>query len=140
MIRSATLSVALITAAGTAAAQDGSVVPPSDLRKELFGVHLYGIETATGADWDECIERSGETVYRADSDSPYSQAGALVIDDRGQACFFYPPGSDPTPSCFVVTRQGSGYRFSAPAALSTFLTTKVTRDVVTCPDPGQYVG
>lgn len=113
------------------------------LRAELFGTHLYGIETGSGAKWDECIEPSGRTVFRVIlpfGQAPYSEPGQLVVTEDAQACFSYPPQGDPEPACFRALRRGEGYIFISVEGEGTFLTTRIERGKATCPAPGELIG
>lgn len=110
-----------------------------ELRSEIFGVHLFGYEQNLEYDFDECIDPQGMTVYRTDGGA-YSSVGGLVITDDALACFSYPPGADPSPSCFEVFRRDEGYAFSSVDGFATFVVTEVRRGIAECPKPGSLIG
>jgi hypothetical protein len=115
-----------------------------EMRAELFGIHMYGIETAANFRWDECIDPSGRTVFRVEVPegmAPYSENGQLRIEEGGVACFSYPPEGDPEPACFRALRRGEGYAFiSTRGDPGVFLTTRIERGKESCPNPGDMIG
>lgn len=140
MTRSLVLCLTLAAGAPALAerSQPGELLSPEELRAEIFGVHLYGYEENAGFLWDECIEPNGGTVYRTGSEndaSRYSELGQLEIRSSGQACFSYPPRTDPLPTCFDVMRTEDGYAFILDGGRANFITTRIERHVQVCPDP-----
>ena len=135
---------AIAVSGGLAVAAPNTPLSAADLQAELFGVHLFGIETDTGLRWDECIEADGRTVYRVQppfGQAPYSEDGLLEVTPDGMACFSYPPGADPAPSCFRAMRRGEGYIFlEAGGGPGVFITTRVERGKGGCPKPGDLIG
>jgi len=115
-----------------------------EMRAELFGIHMYGIETAANFRWDECIDPSGRTVFRVEVPegmAPYSENGQLRIQEGGVACFSYPPEGDPEPACFRALRRGEGYAFfSTRGDPGVFLTTRIERGKESCHNPGDMIG
>ncbi len=137
------LALTLALGANAALAEPLALLSAQEVRDELFGVHMFGVTDTLGFDWDECIEPSGLTVYRtidADDPQPYSQQGLLQVNDLGMACFSYPPNGDPAPSCFQVYRSGDGYIFANGFGDGRYITTKVLRNVTSCPEPGALLG
>ncbi len=143
--------VAGMAAAAVAAAQSRAPNAPitaGEMQDELFGVHLYGVQTPEGWRWDECIDPAGLTVFRVyppdgENAVPYSEEGRLeTVGDRvGLACFSYPPDDDPQPACFSAVRRGDGYMFRPHGVEGgLFITTKVKRGVKSCPKPGDFIG
>lgn len=148
MIRKSILIAAFFGAVSGVSAADSKapnqVLGADALKSELFGVHLFGVETESGIKWDECIDPQGRTVYRVRPPfgvEPYSENGQLIVTDNGQACFEYPPGNDPEPACFRAMRRGDGYIFfGANGEPGTFMTTRIERGKTSCPNPGDLVG
>lgn len=137
------LALILALGANAATGEPIAIMTAQEVRDELFGVHMFGVTDTLGFDWDECIEPSGLTVYRTvntDDPQPYSQQGLLEVDTLGQACFSYPPNGDPAPSCFQVYRNGDGYIFASGFGSGRYITTRVLRDVTSCPEPGALLG
>lgn len=112
--------LAIVSVAGIAAAQTARLTA-AEVRCELFGVELAGVNETYGDEWRECIEPSGRTVYTRGDER---LAGRLEIRPDGQACFIYPPETGW--SCFSVVREGENYRFDA------FVTRTVRRGVREC--------
>jgi len=109
-----------LCAAGAATAQN-SVLSTDEIRAELFGVRLTGVNDGfVGVPWEECIDPTGATRYRFGA---VQDQGRLSVDEAGLACFAYLSGSR---SCFVVAREGGNYRFGS------FVTTRVERGVTSC--------
>ena len=146
MLRHSLCLAAMLAAAFCQA--NGQSAPPlsaEEMRQELFGVHMFGVETSTQMRWDECIEPNGRTVYRfafPGEEVPYSQNGQLRVTDDGLACFSYPSeGEEPDWSCFRALRRGEGYAFfDAKGGPGVFLTTRIDRGKETCPNPGDFIG
>ncbi len=113
-----------------------------ELRQEIFGIHLFGHEMRSGMLFDECIEPSGETVYRTRQDEtaqPYSEPGQLEITELAQACFSYPPKGDPGPACFRVFRYGDGFLFESIGSIDRFVASSVLRGIERFPEPGAFL-
>jgi hypothetical protein len=137
------LAAALMSGVATAQGAPNAPLGAKDLRAEMFGVHLYGVESDSGIKWDECIAPDGATVYTVRppfGHPPIVDEGRLAITDAGQMCFSYPPVGDPEPACFRVVRRPDGYVFVGVDGSGTFLTTKVERGVTSCPMPSDLVG
>ena len=123
-------------------AEPMTLLTTPDLTKELFGIHMFGHEQSSGMIFDECIEPSGQTVYRTQMDEAaqrYSEHGQLEITQVAQACFSYPPGSDPDPSCFRVFRYNDGYVFDSVDTGQRFIAERIVRNVFECPEPGEFL-
>ncbi|MGE0740876.1 MAG: hypothetical protein AB7O98_05995 [Hyphomonadaceae bacterium] len=116
----ATFAVACAALAGAAFAQS-QVLTAEEVRRELFGVELIGVHERDGDSWRECIDPNGRTLYEAFG---RSERGRLAVTADGRACFTY--DGDSYTSCFVVQREGAGYRFED------FVTRSVRRGVTNC--------
>lgn len=139
------ISVALISLLAPAAGAQSGPLTSEEMKSELFGIHMWGVETSSQMRWDECIDPTGRTVYRVElpgEPAPYSENGKLRIEDGGLACFSYPPDSDPEPACFRAMRRGEdGYAFFATDGTpGVFLTTRIERGKSSCPNPGDFIG
>jgi hypothetical protein len=101
---------------------------PADARRELFGADLSGhVGDDTSYAWRECIDPSGLTLYEIGGQQ---RRGRLRINERGEACFRYPPDEDISgEACFGVGRAGRGYEFRSQG--EPFRATSVRR-VTTC--------
>lgn len=141
--------LALVLGAGTLAqgshAQGAPNAPmkAQELRAEMLGVHLYGVESSSGIKWDECIAPDGATVYTVRppfGHAPIVDQGRLQVTDDGQMCFSYPPQGDPEPACFRALRRTEGYVFVGVDGTGTFLATRVERGVTSCPLGSDLVG
>jgi hypothetical protein len=129
LTRKIAIACAACLCAGAAAAQT-AILTAAEVRTELFGVRLSGVNEVLGAPWEECIEPGGRTVYRF---AGTVMEGRLTIESDGLACFAYADDGFAQRSCFAVRREGANYRFDS------FVTTRVARGVLRCEGPGAYV-
>ena len=106
-----------------------SIVSAAEAQQELFGVRLSGEMVANGAQWSECIEPDGRTVYRIED---VEMVGKLSITETGQACFSYAQSQYSRKSCFRVSRGDVGYTFWGGIE-GVFHATSIERDVRECP-------
>lgn len=106
-----------------------SIVSATEAQQELFGVRLSGETAANGAQWSECIEPDGRTVYRIEG---VEMIGKLSITETGQACFSYAQSQYARKSCFRVSRGEDGYIFWGGIE-GVFHATSIERDVRECP-------
>lgn len=119
----------LALAASPALAQAGSAALTTDqLKKELFGVRMEGVDKTAGITWRECIEPDGDTLFETGFGA---LRGKLTIRPGGQACFAYEDDGFAVPSCFVIRRDKGGFRFEDGLG-ALFITTKVVTGVRTC--------
>lgn len=101
----------------------------AEAKKELFGVDLFGtVEGRPDYRWRECIDAKGFTLYQHDG---VEERGQLTINERGEACFSYPPGNKNRTNCFSARKTAKGYDFQGFGLL--FHAT-MARRVETCGD------
>ncbi|WP_049643960.1 hypothetical protein [Candidatus Rhodobacter oscarellae] len=135
------LAVLVAMVALPASSQEMQLLRGAEL-SELFGTHQFGYEANSGLRVDECIEPSGQTVYRTYPEGeiyPYSNPGQMAISDLDQACFTYPTIPAPGPYCYWVFRNGDGYVFQQTDFGARFVIDRVQRGVRDCPEPGELL-
>jgi len=98
-------------------------VPAEDMRKELFGAHLFGT-VDYGETWNECIEPDGDTLYTIGG---REVRGKAWVPSDGRICFTYGDGID---HCFSAIRDGDGWIFRG--GQSSWKTTQIRENVEVC--------
>ena len=119
------LLILLLLVPGIAVAQQAVIASqPSaeEMRRELFGAHLFGV-VGFGELWNECIEPDGDTLYTI---GDRQERGRAWVPDDGVICFNY-GGPD---HCFEAYRDGEGFLFRGSG--TTWQTTKIRENVEVC--------
>jgi hypothetical protein len=128
----AAVSVLAFSASAHAGQSIQGFLTSEDLSAELFGIDMQGVAGIEDTPWSECIEPGGKTVYTF---MGLQRTGQMSVQPEGIACFRYEDDGVVSSDCFRVSRNGpDGYVFSgATVGGSLFRTTRITRNINTCP-------